>query len=857
MMLSIVRWVRLLVVASSLVSFTATVAYVVDPIEDASARRKKRRKRRGKKRHKKRRGGKAGVKKKKLRKEGSLKPREDLGGPADTDAAKSIKKKILPKEIEQKAPTLTPDQLRVRRQRAAAGSKLDEEVADCEELMEFTDPDSPEMAQVLQRCADLYWEKSKELFFCSEDFNTPDDKRRSCKQKMKSNQLLTLKLYDRITKEYKNFSGYDDILYSLGLYKVELERHSKAVKHFKDIIRYYPDSERVGDSWFQLGEYFFNIENSADKALSGYKYAATDKNAFIYPFSIYKQGWCYINKGDWDLALRQFKNTIYLTCGGKGERTWGGLCKDGRRDYVRAYSNVGDVNRAIEDFKKIGGLKNYRKMMDNLGLMYVDQGKHNSLIITYRNLIRDQPEHLRTPIFQAYIVDAAGAMGNKGNTVTQIAILSKYYKKSHQLAKKLKTKGGDEKTLKQIERSLREATEIAENTVRRIAIEYDQEGTKRKQRQVLTFSRQVYKRYLEMFPDSKHVFEMTFLLAELLYKLAEATDNDKQYANLMGEAAEVYIQIVKMNPNPEKKKQKLMVEASAGNAVRALSDVVSYQEKMKPIKIKGNKKVKLSAIYQKLIDACLTYIKYRPHGDDIVEIRYKMARIYYLFNHFERAAPAFNELVKNHPENEVACYAANLTIDIYTGQDDFHNLKRVSREYLDNKKLNCTNKDRKVFGEIEMKSTFKLAEHLDKEEKFIEAAQAYLAFHKLFPNSKFTVLSVNNAAVAWDKGNKIKDAINTRLYMVNKLANHRHADKALIRDTMYNIAQSYERIVDFSNGAHYLELFVQRYPTDKRAKDAIFNAGLYRAVLHQYDQSEKNRQLYVRKYVRRKKKEAA
>ena len=55
---------------------------------------------------------------------------------------------------------------------------------------------------------------------------------------------------------------------------------------------------------------------------------------------------------------------------------------------------------------------------------------------------------------------------------------------------------------------------------------------------------------------------------------------------------------------------------------------------------------------------------------------------------------AFNEeIVKNHPESDVACYSANLTLDIYNGLKDFTSLRDVAFAYIENAKLSC--------GEIE------------------------------------------------------------------------------------------------------------------------------------------------------------
>ncbi len=786
------------------------------------------------------------VQKKELQKEEALSKKEQGIDLSSMDAAKTTSRSAA-EQGPAAAPTITPAQLRQEKQRAAIGDSLDDTLAACEELLDLADPESMDTAVKIQNCADHYWEKAKELFFCSEDFNTPKAKQDECRKDMEAAQAKTLELYDQILADYKSFPDYDEVLYSAGLYRVELEKHNQAIKHFKDIIQYYGDSKRVSDAWFQLGEYYFNVENSARKALGSYQKAAEQTGTFIYPFSVYKQGWCYINTGEWDKAKERFKSTISLTCapGNEFSKSWAGLCKDGLRDYVRAYSNIGESKLAMEDFKKIGGKQNYRSMMENLGLLYIDQGKHNDVTVAFNDLLNDDPNDIRNPIFNAYLVESANAVGNKANVVKAVKTLAESYKKARKLAENSK---GDEETLKKVQKSLNEATDIAENTVRKVAYEYAKEGRSKGNLEVMNYSREVYRDYLSIFPDTKHLFEMTFMYAELLYDIAEKTNDDKKYAATMDEAATNYISVVKMRPNPETDMEKKIVEAAASSAVHALSAVVEYEEKIHPVKVKGTQEVAIPEIYQKLIDACLTYIKYRPNGDDIVGIRYKMARIYYLFNHYDKAAPAFHDIVYNHPTDPVACYAANLTIDIYNGQANYAKLQELTREYINNKELSCGEKERAAFAVIEVKATFMLAQALEQKEEFLAAADAYMDFYKRYPNSEYAVLAVSNAAVCYDKGSKIEDAINTRLYLINKLANHPHADKDLIRDTHHDIAATYDRIADFANAAEYYESFVAAYPKDKRSNDAIYNAGIYREVLKQYGKAEKNRWLYIEKY---------
>ena len=57
---------------------------------------------------------------------------------------------------------------------------------------------------------------------------------------------------------------------------------------------------------------------------------------------------------------------------------------------------------------------------------------------------------------------------------------------------------------------------------------------------------------------------------------------------------------------------------------------------------------------QKMIAAFDTYIKYVPDSPELVKIKYRKARIYYEYNHFDEAVPLFQDIVEKHPNDELA-----------------------------------------------------------------------------------------------------------------------------------------------------------------------------------------------------------
>ena len=69
-----------------------------------------------------------------------------------------------------------------------------------------------------------------------------------------------------------------------------------------------------------------------------------------------------------------------------------------------------------------------------------------------------------------------------------------------------------------------------------------------------------------------------------------------------------------------------------------------------------------------MIAAFDTYIKYVPDAPELVTIKYRKARIYYEYNHFDEASPLFEDIVDKHPKHELAIYSANLLLDTLNTQ---------------------------------------------------------------------------------------------------------------------------------------------------------------------------------------------
>jgi TolA-binding protein len=768
------------------------------------------------------------IQKKDLKKEASMDPKQDLANPNESKAATEFKDNRT-ETAKAAAPTLKVEDLRGKLE-LQVSAKRAEQINYLKQILQIGTEES-EKPNLYFRLGELYWEESQWYFFKSEESSTKEEKQ-AAQNEQRRYQEDTLSLYQRVVNDYPRFERTDEVLFFLGKGLIDLGREEEATKHLRRLIQEYPKSAFVPNAWSAVGEYFFN-KAELPSALKAYKKAEEYKESDVYGFAVYKQGWCYINTGDWDNAMERFRTVILysdqVSTMPKLSRL--SLRKEAQKDYVRAYSHVGSPREAKTEFVKIGGKDNYRQMLETLGSMYVDQGKHKDVISLFKDLISDQPTSSRNIVYQGRIVEAASKLGNKRFTVAESRTLTSMFVKVKKQAEDLKE---DDPKRAEIDKDLRAATEIAETTVRRLATSYHQEARKTKQEELYGLAMELYGSYLTIFPETLYAYDMRFFYAELLYKLDRFED-----------AAEQYTMVVLERPDPvakdDSKKPRWLMQA-AEEAVRSYDNVVQEQDKKNPPKVAGTEPQSIPALKIKLITACERYLKYQPNGPRVVEIHYKMARIYYTYNHFEEAAPAFTDIVRKHPKHEVAVYSANLTLDIYNGLKDYVTLNSIAREFYDMPDLGDA-EFKKSLRKIIEASTFKLIEQKEKGKDYLGAAEAYLSFAKDFKESEFVVQSVYNAAVNFDKGGKLDRAIQTRRYLVDNYPKH-----PLVPDTLFNIAETYERIADFERAAVELESFAARFPTDKRTQDALNNAGVYRRTLKQFPKAQDDFNTFLKLY---------
>lgn len=811
--------------------------------------------------------------------EAQLGPKGDAGGPS-RELAGDVSRDA---EAAEQGPGLEYDTFRF-----AVELQLKEkrrELMGTLEQMVSLEGDPKEQPALLFRLAELNWEESRYWFF---EANRQEDKAIRCREQgdaacekaalaekeafLKQRdeyQARAILRYKELIARYPDWERVDEVLFFLGHNYWEAGKDQEALGAYKTLITRFPQSRYVPDAWLAFGEWYFNnSEGKRDmllKALDAYTKAASFTESRVYGFAVYKQGWCHYNLGDYPAAADKFKATVFYgeLAQNVANANKTALIREARKDYVLAYSHFGDPTQAKAAFQQVGGKDGWWDMLKGLAGLYYDTGRDKEAVLVYRQLIRERPLSPEAPFFQSRIVSAVMRVGHKKITVEQARLLVKVFQDVE--------KSGAIRT-DEDRKKLEEAADLAERTLSNLAVVWHNEGKKTRDDETFAFASEAYGNYLTLFADSPKAYDLRFFHAELLYEHLHKYDwAAAEYERVAAQDIEKIERARQLEAEgkaeeaKELKPGKYFVQALEG-AIYAHDQVVKkLGDEPLPKDADPKKPLPIPAPKQALADACERYLTYVPDGDKRVEIAYKAAQIHYRYNHFDKAVQQFAAIALEHPDHELAVYAAHLVLDSYNILEDWPKIDEWAKRFYQEPRLVRKGNFRSELEEIIERNSFKMVALLEKEEKFAEAANRYLAFVADWPRSDLADEALFNAAIDFHKAARPEQAIAVRERLVREYPRSELAPEALYRN-----AVTFEEMADFERAAAAYERYAagwERQRNEKKnprsgakaegpkydeekAKAALYNAGVFREALGDNRQALRDRNKWLELWPR-------
>ena len=766
---------------------------------------------------------------------------------------------------------------------AKAEKKRDEQIKEIKDLLGKMKTDDSRRGELVFRLAEIFWAKSK--FIYQKEYKGFDeayqkwvDNGRGGKEpslgtytaESDAYKKSALQNYGIILDKFPDYPRLDEVLYIMAFNQYEAGKSKEAIDNYSQLIRQYPKSEYVSDSYLALGEHYFKANDltKATKAYSkAYDKGLEDKRRSVYNYARYKLAWCDYNAQEFSKALDKFKSVVAEENKSGGKDAKGvQLKRESLNDMVLTYSHLDATKEAYDYLKKEAGQPEAYRLSGKLASVYKEQGKHALEVDTLRMLINLDPDNTQAPDYQSAVVLAYSNLGDRTAVRKEVTRLVELYRPGAAWWRK------NEANPALVER----ARTVAENRMRELVTDYHRYAQKFKKVDDYETAADIYSQYLQAFPDSENAYRLNFFFAELLWDLGRWREAAKQYDAVVardnkGEytrtcafnAVLAWEKIVKKEPPPVFKDGKILatVGCSEADQKKGKCGQRSDQIDKKKVELENFQKGKKDSYVAKKIPedevalsaACDAYVNVVPQKDvdkdsklkeELIVVKFKSAYIYQSYYHFDQAATRFGELIDRWPDSEYARKGADQILDSYDAREDFLALEKWSRDFAKKKELMADGTFAKLVGRFMEGATFKnvdavRAASLEQKAKnkgeatrlALDAAIRFESFIKEFGTSEFAPVALYNAQLLYAGENQLDNAVATANRLLKdyakEIAGGDNLKNKLEETTILNLSAYYEKVADYPRAAESYVRFADKYKAHEKAPDAIYNAGIF------------------------------
>lgn len=723
---------------------------------------------------------------------------------------------------------------------AVADKKRDEQIEAAKKIIPKIEDGNPTKADLLFQLSELYWEKSRYLYrkemlsFFAAQKDADDKKNRGekvadPKEEHRESELYrseTMRLYETILREYPTYERKDEVLFNLAYNQYDIGKRDLAVKRYEELLKSYPGSKFVADTYVQLGNHYFEVANVLEKAKTYYEKAFASANPRIKSYALYKLAWCDFNAGEHEKALKKLQDTVEFAEKQGKEKYATDLKNEALNDSIRMFVQLNRADDAMAYFKAHAGKKKQLSLTTKLAYQLAEAGHHDNAIKTFRFLLNDNAVAEAAPDWQQAIIQSYEKLRQRDNVKAEVKKLAQLYRPGSTWWKANESK-------KEV---LRNGFNVAEEAMRTSVTEYHQEAQKTKEVKTYKLARDIYKEYVDAFASSDdenfvadQAFNLKFYYAEILWALEEWEPAAQQYDGVVA---------FKVPSRPEAKEtaNEKYRQSAAFNAILAYDKLVKIErgllqktelkenEKVEETKKKGAvekaKKIEkrsasemaekpITDFEKKLVAACDAYNTLFPKNPDEVDIAYQAAVVFYDKNHFVEAGRRFGDVINRYPEHANSEKAADLIMAVLNEREEWLELNKLARVFKGNTRLSKPNTEftKRVSGLVEGSQYKYIDEVVYKKEKDpAKASDLFLAFVQEFPKSENADRALTYSMIIAREANQLDKAIT-----VGERVLKEYPQSAFDLKVKVALAYFYEKMANFEKSAQTYENFVATY----------------------------------------------
>lgn len=693
--------------------------------------------------------------------------------------------------------------------------QLNREIRTFNKVIPTMKKNAPERPRMLQRLIESQFQKSLVVFQMEsraydERWHKWDRGGRNGEEPVldtsKSKEVVSrvIQTSMQMITEYPKFRNLDEVYFQVAYALDSLDKFEDASNYYGKIIKMYPNSKRIADSYYALGEYHFNA-NDFRKALSSYNQVMKYTRAPIYPWAVYKIAWCQFNLQQYDASLATFKRVVLESTrasrGSSAEKMQ--LKEQALRDMVNVYVELGGrLEEAERYYKSVqGGTKFYWDMLLRLSDQLRERGQYAKSIEVLKRYVSQDLFSIRTAEIQIDIVNIAAELDNKKILWDEMTnLLSRFNPQTQWAAKNQKDPAYPEVAGKIVK--------VGVNIPKEHHARYQKTGN---QGEAANAERgyEIFLKYYEKHPSA---LEIRFLMAELQYQ-----------SNRYDACMPHFFKIASLGPNGNKffaKSGEYYISAAYLEADKAMKEL-----RKQAVDPKGAPRP-ISQNLQNYIAACGNFIKWFPKAADKVKsCETDTAEIYLKHNDRGQSDRRLTEIALKYPTEKEGKTSVEMLLVM--AKDNPQMLVQRAKQFA---KVDAYKND-KVLGprlrEIIRADEFNQGTQSEEKGEFVKASKVFERFAVDNPDSADADKAWFNAGNNYKKANEFDKAIECYRELYK-----RYPKSTLIPNALLLIAEISSDAMDLPTAAAHSELFATRYATDKRSKTVLMETCRLYGVLN-------------------------
>jgi tetratricopeptide (TPR) repeat protein len=728
-----------------------------------------------------------------------------------------------------------------------------EQIRLLDELVADTPDDAPiEKADLVFRAADSYGQLSRyhrlegvAAQIAADGAKAPAEKKRQlgvARQHGKDAQAArreALARYQTLvaTGAYRPYPGMHAALfaYAFTLQQGTPAERTRSREIYHRLLTEYPSSKFVPHAYLAFADYFFE-ENQLASAEGFYGKVLAFPKSNVYHYARYMRGWVYVNQGRHEDAGREFLTVLRET---EGKADQDELRRAARNDFVRAFSEFGDVHKGWQAFAKIDAAA-APAMFERLADLYVEQGKTDRAVFALRQLIKEAP---RNPHVCAWQHDIAVSMlTTPGASATA---------KVEEIERLVKLEGALARTKTLPPADAADCHDNAAAMSGEMARLYHSEADKTQDMAAAANALRLYDAYLAGFPDAADFGETQYYRAELGWMRATRELDARKAVAMWEDTARAFTAVVK-----SKRVTGALLEESAAAAVDGWRNALAVdpRPRLTPVAYKAGAAAgatrlpapqPVPATEQAMLGAVDDYLTFitDPKNPLRVDMKFLKANTLRRFDRLEEALPAFEDIVLHHADHETALYAANIVFDIHILAGRHDRIADWGRWFGAHPGF-YTARAGQDRGDLEERvgDVNRIAARLDAQDKeaqarkkkdlagFVACGNAYLTLFnaevKRDPDAGLAEgldEMLYNAGVCFEDGRSLSAAIDVYTQLRERFPTSKSSAHALAR-----LGNVYARVAFYDRASENFEAYAKTYAGEGDAFQAMNDAVVFR-----------------------------